>query len=291
MKGTVYKCTFPNGKVYIGKSIHASQRMREHLNKSIGPSNPGFYEAYKTFGEPKYEILFEKDFSNILDRDDTLCKYETYYIAYYKATDPQYGYNVRNVSSFSAGVKREIEEKIEEITEELLEYRLKEYNVIKRKLWKTKEKLTQDELFFIKEKYRDYNIFQSCIDNFDFNDYNKNSDSDLEFLLDDALPFIKCIIETDTKIEACEYVRTNADELFKGKRGKSILKINELGEIVKVYYSMNDICEDLKIKRPDNIRNVINGKQKTAYGYRWMYKNEYEKMKNQNSKELNLFEL
>lgn len=49
-----------------------------------------------------------------------------------------------------------------------------------------------------------------------------------------------------------------------------------LGEVVNEYQSINDICEELNIVRPDNIRNVLRGKQKTAYGYIWKYKKDYE---------------
>ena len=48
-----------------------------------------------------------------------------------------------------------------------------------------------------------------------------------------------------------------------------------LGEI-KEYQSIHDICEELKIDRPDNIRNALNGKQKKAYGCTWMYKKRFE---------------
>lgn len=276
MKGTVYKCTFSDGKVYIGKSKHVNHRMLEHFSKTAGPSNPGFYDAYKRLGKPKYEILFEEDFTNVWELEVTLCGIEKYYINLYNATNPEYGYNKINVSSLSAGIRKKIEQIFSEIMQELLKERLKLYHQIINKLWRTKEKLTSDELFFVREKYRAYNQFQDFIDQFDFDDYSRNSDYDLEFLVDDAIPFIKCIIETDTEKEVTEYVRNNIDELLKMKNDKVILKINDLGEVVNEYQSINDICEELNIVRPDNIRNVLRGKQKTAYGYIWKYKKDYE---------------
>ena len=114
MKGTVYKCTFADGKVYIGKSIRVGQRFKEHLDKTAGPANPRFFEAYKRFGEPKFEILFQKDFTNILEREVTLCCVEKYYIDFFNATDPDYGYNIINSSPMSSGSKKTIEKKIQE---------------------------------------------------------------------------------------------------------------------------------------------------------------------------------
>lgn len=277
MKGTIYKYTFSDGKVYIGKSIRAGQRMKEHFDKNAGPSNPGFYEAYQRLGEPTYEVLFEEDFSNILDLQVTLCAVESYYIRIYNATNPECGYNKRDVSSFTPGSKRKIEDKVAEITRELLVERLKDYFNIKNKLLVTKEKLSPEELYFIRDKYRDYNVFQKHIDIFDFDDYSNNSDYDLEFLLDEGLNYIKCIIESDTEKDVREYVFSNADAIFNEKDEKDILKINDLGEIVKEYHTINEVSEDLNLQRPDNIRNVLRGVQKTAYGYHWMYRKDFEK--------------
>lgn len=275
MKGTVYKCTFSDGKVYIGKSIHADLRMLQHMNINSGPCNPGFYDAYKRLGEPSYEILYEEDFSNEIEREVSLCSVEMYYIDFFNATDPEYGYNRRMVSSFSPGIRKKLDDLISEITQELLKERLKIYYNIIDKLWYTKEKLTDEELNFIKTNYRDQNPWQQHIDDFDFDDYSNNSIEDLEFLVDDAIPFIKFMIEDETEQEASNYVFSNFDELIKNGNDKVILQINNQGEIIKEYQTMNEICESLNILRPDNIRNVLRGKQHTAYGFIWRYKNEY----------------
>lgn len=279
MKGVVYKCTFSDGKVYIGKSIHVYQRMREHLDKINGPSNPGFYDAYKRLGEPKLEILFENDFTNFLEREVTLASVESYFIDFFDATNPECGYNKRRASSYSPGIMKKISEKKKELTQELLDERLKDYKVIIDKLLHKIELLSPAELFFIKDKFRGKNAFQETIDKFDFNDYNINSDFEYEMLIDDALPFIKCIIETDTEKEVRDYIFNNADMLFGNVNDNTILKINQLGEIVNEYQTLNDVCEELNIIRPDNIRYVLRGRQKMAYGYYWMYKKDYEEKK------------
>jgi len=275
MKGTVYKCTFSDGKVYIGKSIRVGQRLKEHLDNTTGPSNPGFYNAYKRFGEPKFEILFQEDFSNILEREVTLCGVETYYIDFFHATDPRYGYNIKRSSPMSAGARKAIEGKIDELTNKLENERLKDYYIIWDKLCNKKESLTPAELHFVKEKFREKNIWHNSIDKFDFHDYNQNSYDDWLFLVDDVLPMIECIIKTDTKEEVLQYVYNNAEEIFKDANEKTILRINEYGDI-KEFKSINDICEDMKVDRPDNIRNVLRGKQKKAYDFFWIYKKDYE---------------
>lgn len=282
LKGYIYKCTFLDGKVYIGKSLHPILRMKEHIDKTAGPSSPGFYEAFQKYGEPNCEIIFEGEFSNILHREETLAYLERYYIDYYDATNPKYGYNIRNTSPFSTGTRKIIDSKINKLKKEWLDKRLKNYEIIVDKLLRTKELLNPTELYFVKVKYREKNIWQKCIDDFNFEDYSKNTDKELEFLVDDALPMIKCIIETDTEKEIVDYVCKNADEIFNNTNDNPICQINDRGEIVKEFSSVNEICDDLKIARAENIRNVLVGKQSTAYGFKWKYKKDYGKPKNNN---------
>ena len=50
MKGFIYKCTFPDGKVYIGQTRrNPEQRRREHQNPVTGPCNSGFWKEYQKF--------------------------------------------------------------------------------------------------------------------------------------------------------------------------------------------------------------------------------------------------
>ena len=277
MKGTVYKYTFSDGKVYIGKSRHAQRRMQEHFDKNAGKANPRFYDAYKRLGEPKYEVLFEEEFDSLLECEITISRIEEEFIYRYKATNPDYGYNVLAQSFLAPNTIKPLRTKICILSEELLQERLAVYNCVVNKLYRTKEPLTKDELYFVKEKYRNDNFFQSIIDDFNFDDYNKNEDFELEYLLDEALPCIKNIIQENTLKEVREYVFRNADEILKeANRDKIILKISPQGNVIGEYDSINDICEELNIARAENIRNVLRGKQKTAYGYVWKYKKDFE---------------
>ena len=77
MKGTVYKYTFSDNKVYIGQTRHAALRHKEHLDKTSGPTNSAFWEAYQRLGEPEYEILFENEFENEFELESALNIIET----------------------------------------------------------------------------------------------------------------------------------------------------------------------------------------------------------------------
>lgn len=59
----VYKCTFPNGKMYIGVTLNFEKRKREHILKCSHTKRP-FYQALNKYkGQEKWEIIgnFPKD--------------------------------------------------------------------------------------------------------------------------------------------------------------------------------------------------------------------------------------
>lgn len=87
---------FQNGKIYIGQTRrNISVRHREHLSPSTGPLNPKFWQAYQELGEPILEIIKEVEENNYLDLTNALNKYETQYLRKYRATDPNYDYNIK----------------------------------------------------------------------------------------------------------------------------------------------------------------------------------------------------
>ena len=54
----------------------------------------------------------------------------------------------------------------------------------------------------------------------------------------------------------------------------AILVADKNGNIIKEYKTMAEVMHDLNLKSPANIYNALEGKQKTAYGYIWKYKNK-----------------
>ena len=80
----IYRCTLPNGKMYIGQTYRElNDRIHEHLRKSkikteIGYNYP-FYRAIRKYGEKnlKWDIL---DYANTKDE---LNEKEKYWISYY----------------------------------------------------------------------------------------------------------------------------------------------------------------------------------------------------------------
>ena len=44
------------------------------------------------------------------------------------------------------------------------------------------------------------------------------------------------------------------------------------GNVIKEYGSNGEVVQALNLARVDNVLNVLKGRQKTTYGFRWKYK-------------------
>ena len=88
----IYKATFPNGKVYIGKTKDFNKRKYQHIwnSKKVYNKHIIMYKAIRKYGEEniKWEILCECD--NLEDMN----KKEIFYIKEFNSTSFDYGYNM-----------------------------------------------------------------------------------------------------------------------------------------------------------------------------------------------------
>lgn len=276
MKGIIYKYTFSDGKVYIGQTRrHPEKRKREHLDEVIGPTNSGFWEAYKRLGEPEYTELYQMEKDDVDELVSELNGAESFFIQLFKADDPNYGYNRKSFGTVGTKTNTILGKRYNEYLESLLEVRLKDYENAINKVWQTKEPLTQKEKFLLREKYREQNIWQRDIDKYDFDNLANNDEIDTEFMIDDALDFVRFMITEEARRDASQYIAENYAQIMDEERSKNaILQIDKDGRVVKEFYSFNDICQFFNVPRADNVRNVLKGRQKSAYGYLWKLKKE-----------------
>lgn len=88
----IYKAKFPNGKVYIGKTINFTMRKYHHIWGSKRKENDNIImsKAIKKYGAEniEWEIIYEC--SSIEEMNQK----EIEYIKLYKSTDHKYGYNM-----------------------------------------------------------------------------------------------------------------------------------------------------------------------------------------------------
>ncbi|TVY09940.1 zinc-ribbon domain-containing protein [Paenibacillus cremeus] len=60
---------------------------------------------------------------------------------------------------------------------------------------------------------------------------------------------------------------------------KSIVRLTLNGEYIDEFESQSKAARELNLQQSSRISNVCNGKGKSAHGYKWMFKNDYEKLK------------
>ena len=92
--GIIYKYTFPNGKVYIGQTLHPRSRNTQHLCESTGTRNVAFWRAYKKYGSVEYSVVERITASSREELCDKLNDAEINYISQYKSDNSKYGYNL-----------------------------------------------------------------------------------------------------------------------------------------------------------------------------------------------------
>ena len=83
----IYKITFPNQKVYIGRSNNIYRRMLEHNNDFR--NNLPIEHAIIKYGK-----IMEFDIIELIDDIDKMRQQEIYWIKYYDSTNKEKGYNV-----------------------------------------------------------------------------------------------------------------------------------------------------------------------------------------------------
>lgn len=275
MKGIIYKYTFPDGKVYIGQTRNPEKRKRDHIDPKIGPVNTGFWEAYQRFGTYEYEVIREIESDNEDELIDLLNRWESGYIYQYKSDNPEYGYNRTSYGTVGRKAHVLLKRVYNAIQEDFLNSELQLFESASEKIWRTKMPLTDEELFLITEKYPDEIWFDS-LKSFDFKNLRKNRITEnIEFNLEEHLEFVRSAIFECSHYIAEQFVREHGRQIIDDMLSAStIVQIDKEGKVVREYTSLLEICQAFNVPRPDNVRNVLNGKQKSAYGFFWKYKRD-----------------
>ena len=277
MKGIIYKYTFPDGKVYIGQTRNPEKRIHDHIDPKTGPVNKGFWEAYQRFGTYEYEVIREIESDNEDELIELLNGWESGYIYQYKADNPEYGYNRTSYGTVRKKNNVLLKRVYNTIQEDFYNSEIQLFESASEKIWRTKKPLTDEELFLITEKYPD-ELWFACLKSFDFKNLRKNRiTEDIEFYLEEHLGFVRNAIWECSQYIAARYVRENGRQIIEEVRmASTIVQMDIDGNIIKEYGSILEICQELNIPRGDNIRNVLKGHQKTAYGYIWKYKKDLQ---------------
>lgn len=234
MKGVIYKYTFPDGKVYIGQTRNPEKRKREHIDPKTGPVNTGFWEAYQRFGTYEYKVIREIESDNEDELIDLLNRWESGYIYQYKADNPEYGYNRTSYASEGIESKKILRRVYNAIQEDYFNSEIELLDSASKKIWRTKQPLTEEELFLITEKYPNSPWLDSLKD-FDFKNLRKNRITEKrEFYIEEHIGFLRYAIGDCSQYVAAKYVREKGKQIIEEVRlEKAIVQIDKEGNVIK----------------------------------------------------------
>ena len=275
MKGYIYRYTFPDGKIYIGQTRRPIEmRHAEHLNPSTGPLNPGFWEAYQTVGTPVLTVIETIEADDVTDLVDQLNRKETAYIYREKATDPAYGYNRKTMATAYSPDINILNKVFARMCKEAEEEKRPFFEALTEKLFRgSKDDLTEEEKAFVEGYIEQNNIFvhpgEEVMETEDEDVFDEEDD----FMFEEAIEYAIWLYNEETREIIGQYISENAAEIIRQeKQGKIIQQLDMDGNVVREFESQDEIRAAFNIVRIDNIINVIKGRQKSAYGFRWRYK-------------------
>lgn len=90
MGQVIYKITFPNGLVYIGRTNNVNRRWASHKRKALSPGRKSIVHcAMASYGieNLRFEVIEETTDSDVFDR-------EVFWIKKYRSTEKGFGYNI-----------------------------------------------------------------------------------------------------------------------------------------------------------------------------------------------------
>ncbi len=276
MKGYIYKYTFPDGKIYIGQTKNIEKRRREHVDPQAGPKNTGFWEAYQKYGKYEFEIIRELEYDDIDELTYYLNLYESGYIHQFQSNNPMFGYNIKEIGTVAFRATKILQNKYNELKKNYLSKLTPIYESAFKKIFRTKKPLTDEEKQLILVRYKDRFPLPTFIENYNFDDLSKNKrNQDTLFWIEEHMGRINDAMNQEANRYATNYVNLHTTEIINEQRENDIIvQLDKEGNIVNEYNSFIEICQVFHVVRADNVRNVLRGKQKTAYGYYWKYKRD-----------------
>ncbi len=273
MKGIIYKYTFPDGKVYIGQTIRPLEsRHIEHITPSTGVANAGFWDAWKKYETADLVVLEEIEAEDEISLIAALNFLEAQYIRQYRATDPEHGYNRLSRSHTRGPAAKILNKEHDKFLLNLWGPRHDFYTGLRTIALQGKSGpgYSKTQKDFIRKYVFEYLPFgpdEINLDDLDslVREYDEEPLEELLFAIESCASEEREILSS----LAWEHVLEHKDELLSSR---AILKIDLEGNVVKEYSSISEVMHDLDLKRPENIYNVLEGKQKTAYGFVWKRK-------------------
>lgn len=257
MSYTVYKHTFPNGKVYIGITRLNTERRWSNGTGYLKKKNGKYCQPLMANAVLKYkweDIRHEILFYNLTKKEAEQKEIEL--ITFYKSNDDKFGYNLEHGGNSIGKVSEETKKKIGS------------FNKGKVLSEETKRKISESQkgengYWYGKNQPDEANIKRSqSLKSF----YENNTHHNVGKHLSE---------EHKEKIRLGNLGKKVSEESIK-KRAKTVSVKVRCVETGVIYDSIKYVREELGVQ---HVWACCNGKRKTACGYHWEYVNNNNKNK------------
>lgn len=248
--GNHYNCIYMyvnkiNNHKYIGQAKKFNERHNQHLYESRNESRKEylypFNQAIRKYGIEKFEIIILKE---NLKTQCLLDFYEYYYIKKHNCLDKE-NYNIADGGKGGNKYAGKTEEEMKKINN-------KKSNSLKRN-WET---MTNEERIRKTEKMIKANIGRKKTDE----EKRKNSESH----------------KGKTLSEKTKQKMSESKKGIKNSNTRKVLQFSINGEFIKEWEYIKKAIDELHLGKT-GIVSCCQRRQKTAYGYIWMYKEDYTK--------------
>lgn len=292
-----------NNKIYIGQTLDEKRRKREHR---YARDNYPFHNAIRKYGFDKFEykVLFYT-FSKSKERLKVIIDaIETHYIRKYNSTDKNIGYNLAKGGEGTVGVAL-----TKETRDKISATKKSQHLRHSRERIEYMSKISTGRVFSLESRTQLSNSRSGIPVSEDTKAkisnslkgtpaYNKlpvlqlNLNGEILNEFPSAIEAGKSLGKlSGSKIsECCKGSRKTAYGFkwkYKDKTHyipKPIVQLTINGEFIREYSSMNDILKNflkpIGTTSSSNLKTLLRSpnKRSTAYGFKWMYKEDYEKL-------------
>ncbi len=269
-----------NGKLYVGSSVNMYQRVRRHFSELNSGKHYNIHlkRAYDKYKDSIIPIVLE-----LVDNRDNLIEREQYWLDYFKSYKKEKGYNICMIADRLTGIKRTDAEKnhlsnlykgvkkSEETKHKMSESR-KGIQYSEETLKRMSEShignnLTEEA----KEKLRNINIipvYQYSLDGIFIKEWISAADAERNGGFDQSA-IRKCCKDKLHKHKGFIWKNEYFDKLE--LKSNKIIQKNLNNEIIKIWDSINNICDTLNFKA-SGIYQCCVGHWDKYKGYKWEYK-------------------
>lgn len=274
----IYKITNKlNGQCYIGQSINIARRWKEHIQASIS-KNSRLYIAMRKYTIENFTFEIVEECS-----EEQLNEKEKYWINYYDSYNNGYNMTQGGESGKKADYKYLVSQyKIYKTTKKTAEACGCNYHTVSNAL----------QFFNIKPNYNGSNGQKRAIKQIDpvslkvIDVFDSIAEAQKKFNVSSNTAISKAL--KDKKIAYGYFWLDEMDDIscLQSKQPKTSYKNNKILQIDKnndiILNEYNNIKEALlflnKPLNSTNIYRVLKGERKTAYGYRWKLKEDYNEI-------------